>query len=112
MPELEQALNAVDPLGYLDMMALEMNAGVILTDSGGVQKEAYFHGVPCVTLRDETEWVELVEAGANTLVGADGRRLLEIALAAMGTRVGEVPLYGDGHAGEAIVATLQRRLSG
>ena len=68
----------VEPVGYLDMVKLEMSARMVLTDSGGVQKEAYWLGVPCVTLRDETEWVETVLAGWNALAGADTRRIVEL----------------------------------
>jgi len=60
-----------NPLGYLDMMMLEKNARLIVADSGGIQRESFFHKVPCVTLRDEIEWVELVDAGMNVLAGAD-----------------------------------------
>ncbi len=71
------AIAFIDPLGYLDMIMLEKNARVIITDSGGVQKEAYFHGVPCVTVRDETDWVELVEAGVNPLAGTDKEAIVK-----------------------------------
>lgn len=69
--EITGQLHVVEPVGYLEMVWLEANCRCVATDSGGVQKEAYFFGKPCVTMRDETEWVELVEAGTNTLVGVD-----------------------------------------
>jgi UDP-GlcNAc3NAcA epimerase len=95
----------VQPLGYLDFAALASQARVIVTDSGGLQKEAYWYGVPCVTARPSTEWVDTVEVGANVLVDDDPDRLVE---AVRNARMPDErpPLYGDGHAAERIAAAL------
>jgi UDP-N-acetylglucosamine 2-epimerase len=98
----------IDPVGYLDMVMLERSARVILTDSGGVQKEAYWLGVPCVTLRDETEWVETVEAGWNILAGTDIERILE-AVRSITPPCARHVLYGDGEAAQRCVALLEAR---
>ncbi len=97
----------IEPLGYLDMVRLMQAARVILTDSGGIQKEAYWLGVPCVTLRDETEWVETVEAGWNVIVGADGRRILR-AVQSLAPPAERPDLYGDGQAAGRCVGLLQQ----
>jgi UDP-N-acetylglucosamine 2-epimerase len=98
-------IRVVDPVGYLDMLALEDAAAVIVTDSGGVQKEAYFLGKPCVTLRDRTEWTETVEAGWNTVVGSDAGRIAE-AIRSFRPKGKRPDLYGDGHAAEKIAELL------
>jgi UDP-N-acetylglucosamine 2-epimerase len=98
-------VNIIDPVGYLDMLQLEEHADCILTDSGGVQKEAYLLGVRCVTLREETEWVETIESGWNQLVGADTDAI--ITAVETWRPAGERPSYfGDGNASEKIVELL------
>ncbi|MCG3174841.1 MAG: UDP-2,3-diacetamido-2,3-dideoxy-D-glucuronate 2-epimerase [Myxococcota bacterium] len=106
-------VRVIDPIGYLDMLDLERGARLILTDSGGVQKEALFNGVPCITMRDETEWVETVELGWNILVGADAVRIEAAARRFLSHPPKEAPppVYGDGRAGEKI-AMLLRDLAG
>jgi UDP-GlcNAc3NAcA epimerase len=97
----------IDPVGYLDMLNLLDRCSLVLTDSGGLQKEAYFFEKPCVTVRDQTEWTELVEAGVNKVVGADPSAILE----AVNTLISNPPrftkgLYGDGSAAEVIARVL------
>ncbi len=99
-----------EPLGYLDFTALLLTARAVVTDSGGVQKEALFHGVPCVTLREETEWVETVSAGWNALVGLDPDRL-RAALATPPPAGDPPPLYGDGRSAERIAGSLAEWLA-
>jgi len=100
-------LHVIPPVGYLDMAALERHAGVVATDSGGVQKEAFFHGVPCVTLREETEWTELVEAKWNRLVPPiDATTIAQAILEAVGTRGAVIAPYGRGDAAERVADAL------
>ncbi len=102
-----QNVRTIDPIGYLDMLQLEASADAIMTDSGGMQKEAYWLGVRCITLREETEWTETVEAGWNRLVGTDPDLILAAARDLHPT--GERPeFYGDGRAAEKIATILLR----
>jgi UDP-N-acetylglucosamine 2-epimerase len=98
-------IQLLQPLGYLDLAALASRARVILTDSGGLQKEAYWYGVPCVTLRPSTEWVDTVEAGANTLVDDDPDRIVSAVTEAR-MPADRLELYGDGRASERIAEAL------
>ena len=104
-------LRVVPPTGYLDMLALESNAQVVLTDSGGVQKESYFLQRPCVILRDETEWTEIVEAGAATIAGSDPDTILSAYDRMRSVVVAPPTAYGDGHAATHIVDHMVHYLS-
>ena len=95
----------IKPISYLDMLILEKNANIIITDSGGIQKEAFFFKVPCITLRDETEWLETVETGWNKLVGADPDIIFKSAIN-ISPGLKDASPYGDGHASKKIVDLL------
>ena len=105
--ELGANVRQLEPLGYLEMLALVEGAARVVTDSGGLQKEAYWLRIPCVTLRGNTEWVDTVEVGANTLVDPAEPEPLAAALAAATFPVNAPTLYGDGHASERIAALLR-----
>lgn len=107
----DSKLRCISPVGYLDMLMLEQNAKAILTDSGGMQKEAYWFKVPCVTLRDETEWVETVQAGWNVVVGADREKIVK-AVGCFKTGNPRQDLHGDGRAAERIVEILTEKCKG
>lgn len=107
---IERHVRLIDPVGYLDMVALAGAARRILTDSGGLQKEAYWLGVPCLTMRGETEWVETVEAGWNTLVGADVRTIIEAVHSFEPTRSRPV-LYGDGLSAARCLDLIRRDIA-
>ena len=98
-------VSLTEPLGYLELAALASQARVILTDSGGLQKEAYWYGVPCVTLRPSTEWVDTVRVGANVLVDDDPEAIVTAVAAAVMPNDRPV-LYGDGYASERVAAAL------
>jgi UDP-N-acetylglucosamine 2-epimerase len=99
-------VKVIDPVGYLDMLVLEKNARIILTDSGGMQKEAYFFEVPCLTMRTETEWVETLKSGWNLLVGTDPNFIVDVIREHNWPITHNSSLYGDGNASAKIVDIL------
>ncbi len=105
--ELPANVRAVDPVGYFEMLALERNARAILSDSGGVRREAYFLSVPSVTLRDDTEWPESLTTGWDVLAGADADKIVEAAQRPR-PQTPPPPLFGDGHTAARIVEVLER----
>ena len=102
---LNGQIKTIDPLGYLDMVELEKNAHIIATDSGGVQKEAFFYGVPCITLREETEWIELVKSGANILVGSDKEKIMN-SMVKNFNKFSTKKLYGEGTSANLIIKKI------
>lgn len=99
-------IQMIDPVGYIDMLQLLQCSAVLLTDSGGLQKEAYYLGIPCVTLRSETEWVETVETGWNALAGHEQSSITQSVAAALKPKGARPELYGDGNAAARIAAIL------
>jgi UDP-GlcNAc3NAcA epimerase len=101
-------LTIIDPVGYLSMVWLIEHCSLVMTDSGGLQKEAFFFAKPCITLRDETEWVELIDAGVNVLAGADKSRIIEAfeRTVQIGVKIPKLELYGGGKASYRIVEEL------
>jgi len=98
-------LKMIDPVGYLDMIQLEKHADKIITDSGGMQKEAFFLRRPCITIRDESEWVETVKAGYNVVVGADNKAIAQ-AIKEFDPEIKDDHLYGEGDAAEIIAGKI------
>jgi UDP-N-acetylglucosamine 2-epimerase len=99
-------VHTINPLGYLDMLALVGGSACVLTDSGGLQKEAYYLGIPCVTLRDETEWVETVATGWNVLANASTESIVAAVERQTGPRGAHPTLYGEGDTAARIVRVL------
>lgn len=104
---LKLNVNIIEPVGYFEMLWLLKHCSLVLTDSGGVQKEAYFFGKPCVTMRDQTEWIELITAGANQLVGADAELIIAAVEGCIGNSIDDSSdLYGGGKAATKIANHL------
>lgn len=109
LEKLLEGITVTEPVSYLDMICLEKNARAIVTDSGGVQKEAFFYRVPCITTREQTEWVETVDSGWNVLVGANADAMITAVRESGSRRPSAIHPYGDGRAAEIIVQLLSRR---
>jgi UDP-GlcNAc3NAcA epimerase len=110
LPALNHGIIVTAPLGYLEMIYLLEHCNMVVTDSGGLQKEAYFFGKPCITVREETEWTELVEAGCNTICGSNKERILQaFKQYSDSTVIFPAGLYGNGNASEQIVQALLNR---
>ena len=105
--ERGDGLILTEPVGYLEMLMLQTHAVAVLTDSGGMQKEAYCLGTPCITLREETEWVETVEAGWNRLCGVEPARIMAAVSELPDRARARPPLYGDGHSADRMIAVLE-----
>ena len=103
-------LKIIEPASFFEIIRLEKNACVVMTDSGGVQKEAFFFQTPCVILRPETEWVEIVDAGAGIIADADYQRIMDAYNTLSGKTVAFPPLFGDGHASEKILEEILKYL--
>jgi len=109
LEDLKNFVKLIDPVGYIEMLALEKNAKKIITDSGGIQKEAYILGIPCITIRNSTEWVETIQDGWNILVDVDTDRIVD-SVENFEPVSKRKNLFGDGNAGEKIAEILRRKL--
>lgn len=104
--DLSERIRIIEPASFFEIIRLEKNAAIVMTDSGGVQKEAFFYGTPCVILRPETEWVEIVEAGAGIIADADYERIMAAYEQLVNKPVQFPALFGDGHASEKIIGEI------
>jgi UDP-GlcNAc3NAcA epimerase len=108
--QLHENIRIIDPVGFLEMNWLLQNCSLVMTDSGGVQKEAFFHLKPCVTLRDETEWVELVKAGVNMLASPENADIPAVFNSMYGHVIDKnLNLYGDGQTGRRLLEIMLNR---